>query len=82
MAYKVLKTFVDLQDNNYKYEAGDEYPRLGLEVSLSRIEELSTSKNRRNMPLIEEIPSDSDSEIVKETKEVKKRKRTTKKKED
>ena len=82
MAYKVLKTFVDLQDNNYKYEAGDEYPRLGLEVSLSRIEELSTSKNRRNMPLIEEIPNDSDSEIVKETKEVKKRKRTTKKKED
>ena len=82
MAYKVLKTFCDLQDENYKYEVGDEYPRLGLEVSLSRIEELSGSDNRRHTPLIEEVVNSSDSEVVKGAKEEKKKKRTTKKKED
>ena len=82
MAYKVIKTFCDLQDDNFKYEVGDEYPRLGFEVSLARIEELSSSDNRRHMPLIEEVANASDSEVVKESKEVKKRKRTTKKKED
>lgn len=82
MAYKVIKTFCDLQDDNFKYEVGDEYPRLGFEVSLARIEELSSSDNRRHMPLIEEIVNSSDSEVVKGAKEEKKKKRTPKKKED
>lgn len=53
--YKVIKHFVDLQDNNYKYDVGDTYPRKGLNVLQSRINELATNKNLQRTPLIEEI---------------------------
>ena len=54
--YKVIKHFVDLQDNNYKYDVGDTYPRKGLNVLQSRINELASDKNLQKTPLIEEIP--------------------------
>lgn len=54
--YKVIKHFVDLQDNNYKYDVGDTYPRNGLNVLQSRINELASNKNLQKTPLIEEIP--------------------------
>ena len=54
--YRVIKHFVDLQDNNYKYDVGDTYPREGLNVLQSRINELATNKNLQKTPLIEEIP--------------------------
>lgn len=53
--YKVLAKFTDLQDNKYAYKAGDIFPREGLKVSADRIKELSTSANRRGIPLIEKI---------------------------
>ena len=55
MAYKVIKHFTDLQDNNFAYNVGDEYPRKGLRVMQSRINELAGSKNRQGCPLIEEV---------------------------
>ena len=64
--YKVIKHFVDLQDNNYKYDVGDTYPRKGLNVLQSRINELASHKNKQKTPLIEEIP-----EKVEETKKKK-----------
>ena len=54
--YRVIKAFVDLQDNNYKYDVGDTYPRKGLNVLQSRINELASHKNKQKTPLIEEIP--------------------------
>ena len=53
--YKALEMFTDLQDNNYKYEVGDEYPRLGLKPSLARIKELCGSDNLRGRAVIEEV---------------------------
>lgn len=53
--YRVLADFADLKDKAFKYHAGDEFPRRGAEVSTARINELLTGKNRRNMPLIEEV---------------------------
>ena len=67
--YKVIKHFIDLQDNNYKYDVGDTYPRKGLNVLQSRINELASDKNLQKTPLIEEIP-----EKVEETKKKKKSK--------
>lgn len=61
--YRVIKHFVDLQDNNYKYDVGDTYPRKGLNVLQSRINELASNKNLQKTQLIEEIP-----EKVKEPK--------------
>jgi hypothetical protein len=63
MAYKVIKHFVDLQDSNHKYDIGDIYPRKGLNVLQSRINELATNKNLQKTPLIEEIP-----EVVEKSK--------------
>ncbi len=63
-----------MQDNNYAYDPKDParntYPRKGLNVLQSRINELASSKNRQGCPLIEEIP---------ETVEEPKRKKSPKK---
>ena len=68
--YRVIKAFTDMQDNNYAYDPKNPerntYPRKGLNVLQSRINELASSKNRQGLPLIEEIP-----EKVEETKKKK-----------
>ena len=75
MAYKVIKAFTDMQDNNYAYDPKDParntYPRKGLNVLQSRINELASSKNRQGCPLIEEIP-DVEEKPKKKTKSVEK----------
>ena len=53
--YKVIKSFTDLQDNNYAYYVGDTFPHDGVEVDAGRIAELASNKNRLGVPLIEEI---------------------------
>lgn len=58
--YKVIKHFTDMQDNNFAYQVGDEYPRKGMSVLPSRIKELASDKNRQGVPLIEEIPEKVD----------------------
>ena len=58
--YRVIKAFTDMQDNNYAYDPKDPsrntYPRKGLNVLQSRINELASNKNRQGCPLIEGIP--------------------------
>ena len=53
--YKVIKSFTDLQDNNYAYYVGDTFPHNGGDVDAERIAELASDKNRLCVPLIEEI---------------------------
>ena len=53
--YRVIKSFTDLQDNNYAYYVGDTFPHNGVEVGAERIAELASDKNRRGIPLIEEV---------------------------
>lgn len=52
--YIVLKKFADLQDRNYIYDIGDEYPRKGYQPDEKRIAELAGNKNRQWTPLIAE----------------------------
>lgn len=84
--YKVIKTFIDLKDNNYKYQVGDEYPRLGYLPSLTRINELSGKNNLQKTALIKEINDfDKINEELEEKEEVieeipKKKTRKSKKK--
>ena len=53
--YRVIKAFTDLQDNNHAYSVGDTFPHNGVDVDAERIAELASDKNRRGVPLIEEI---------------------------
>lgn len=53
--YRVIKSFTDLQDNNYAYSVGDTFPHNGVDVDAERIAELASDKNRLGVPLIEEI---------------------------
>ena len=53
--YKVIKSFTDLQDNNYAYYVGDTFPHNDVEVCAERIAELSSDKNLQCVPLIEEV---------------------------
>lgn len=73
--YEVIKMFTDLQDNNFRYEVGDEYPRLGYETSISRIKELSSKFNKQGTPLIKKIEEDKVLDKIDKPK-----KRKTKKK--
>ena len=66
--YKVIKHFTDMQDNNFAYNVGDEYPRKGVSVLQSRINELAGSKNRQGVPLIEEIEEPKEETTKKERK--------------
>ena len=50
--YMVVEVFTDLQDSNYRYNVGDEYPRTGYKPSTKRIDELSGANNKRGKPLI------------------------------
>lgn len=63
--YKAVRYFTDLQDNNYPYKAGDTFPRKGLDVTAERLEELSTSKNRRGIPVIEEVKEETKPKATK-----------------
>lgn len=53
--YKVIKSFTDMQDNNFLYKEGDTFPREGFDVLPSRIKELATTANRQGEILIKEI---------------------------
>lgn len=66
--YKVIVAFVDLQDNGHRYNAGDVFPRKGVEVPKQRIDKLSSDKNRRKMPLIEEVGEEV--EAIEEVAEI------------
>ena len=53
--YKVIKSFTDLQDNNYASYVWDTFPHNGVEVDAERIAELASDKNRLGIQLIEEV---------------------------
>ena len=72
MAFIVVKDFTDLQDNNYKYEKDNFFPREGMSVLPSRIKELSTTANRRHEILIKEVPDEVEEKPKKKTKSVEK----------
>lgn len=79
--YKVKEMFTDLQDKDYRYEVGDEYPRLGYKPSLARIKELSGSDNLRGRAVIEEVADMpfSDDAVTEADVEEKPKKKTAKK---
>lgn len=54
--YKVIRHFIDLQDNNRPYNVGDVFPHAdaGYPVSEDRIAELAGSENKQGVPLIAE----------------------------
>lgn len=55
MSYEVVNYFVDLQDFNHQYKVGDSFPRLGLNVSEKRLEELAGFNNKQGKPLIKKV---------------------------
>ena len=62
MAYKVIKKFKDLKDNDHIYEVNDIYPGEDIkleDISQKRIKELTTKRNKIGEILIEEIKEKS-----------------------
>ena len=61
-----------MQDNNFAYNVGDEFPRKNFSVLPSRIRELASDKNRQGVPLIEEIPEveEKPKKTAKSTKKI------------
>lgn len=50
--FRVVVAFADMQDGGYIYNAGDGFPRAGINVNKKRLEELSSDRNRRGVALI------------------------------
>ena len=50
---KVIRSFFDLQDNNYEYKVGDIYPRKDYKPTKARVGELAGNKNKLGEALIE-----------------------------
>lgn len=67
--YKVIKLFADLHDNEFTYHVGDIFPRKGVEVSETRIAELSGSNNKQGEPLIELVADEPEKETAPKKKE-------------
>lgn len=71
--YKVIKFFTDLQDCNYPYNAGDTFPRNGMDVTEQRLAELASENNLQKTPLIryveevEEAPKKPSAKRAKKT---------------
>ena len=69
MSYKVVKAFIDLQDDNHMYCEGDTFPRNGVEASDKRIAELASDANKCNMVLIEAVEVPQKAKIQPQTNE-------------
>ncbi len=72
--YKAIVDFVDLQDNNHRYHAGDSFPREGYEPSEDRIKELSSNSNLRGIAVITEEKPKKDKAPANKPKKDKKEK--------
>ena len=64
--YRVVRYFTDLQDNNYAYNAGDKFPRVGMEVSNDRINELLSNQNKQGRQLIQYV-DEFEEEVAKDS---------------
>lgn len=67
--YKVVKYFIDLQDNNHPYNVGDKFPRTGAKVSAERLAELAGSGNLQGTPLIVKVDAPKKAPAKKKTTE-------------
>ncbi len=54
----VYERFKDLEDNDFIYKKGDDYPREGLIPTKKRIKELSTTKNKIGEALIKKVENE------------------------
>lgn len=70
MKYRVIKYFTDLQDGEYPYNVGDEFPRKGKTVTADRIKELSGTQNKRGIALIEEVRGAEETAAISDTETV------------
>ena len=50
---KVIRPFVDLQDDNYSYLVGDVYPREGYNPEKKRIDSLASTNNSAGYAFLE-----------------------------
>lgn len=68
MAYKVVTSFFDKEDNNRLYEVGHPYPRTGFKPSEERIKLLSTVENDEKTVFIKEVSTRKKNETKKSGK--------------
>ncbi len=67
MSYKVLRSFFDLKDGNFRYSKGDTFPRKGKTASQERLEGLLSANNPGQAPFIE-LERDEEEKVEEEKK--------------
>ncbi|MCM3527851.1 hypothetical protein M4D56_01915 [Cytobacillus oceanisediminis] len=63
--FKVVNDFTDLEDNNTRYKAGDEYPKRDHKPSKKRIDELSGVHPKYKRVFIEEVKEETKAKKTK-----------------
>ena len=53
--YLTTRAFVDLEDGNYRYKAGEKYPRKGYKPTAERVKALKEGNNKARLKLIKEV---------------------------
>ena len=66
--YRAIREFTDSGDNRHRYRPGDAYPREGYKASAVRIAELSSTRNRQKVPLIEKVADGKPAKAAKAEK--------------
>lgn len=67
MRWEVIRGFTDIKDGQ-KYTVGDRYPHRGFPTK-ARIDELSTSNNKRGIPLIKSVETAKENVVKEDTTE-------------
>lgn len=62
MMYRVIREFLEKNDNLYHYHIGDTYPRKGFKATKSRIKGLMTGDNATGNIYLEEVKPEAEGE--------------------
>jgi hypothetical protein len=69
LAYKVIHSFTDKQDDNRRYEVGEEFPKGNSKPTKKRLEELSSPHPTYKRAFIEEVEEKKTSSRSNKNKE-------------
>lgn len=64
MAYKVLETFTEKNDNDRLYKAGEPYPAEDFKPTKRRLKELASDQNKYGYPFIEEVEVEEEEQEI------------------
>ncbi|WP_186328448.1 hypothetical protein [Paenibacillus sp. 32O-W] len=64
--FRVVRRFKELKHDGHIYQVGDTYPKEGSKATKTRLEELTTGKNKYKQVYIEEVVEENAEKVTEE----------------